>query len=83
MPPLVIVFVQVKARGVRFSMAKRATSNTEVCENDHQPSGLPRENGVCCVSALEHGTTCALQLLFSGGNGGMNNFETASKIDSY
>ena len=56
-PPLVTVFVQFKARGVWFSMAKRATSNAEMCENGHQPFGLPPENSVCCVAALEHGTT--------------------------
>ena len=57
MPPLVTVFVQFKARGVWFIMVKRATSNAEMRENEHQPFGLPPENSVCCVAALEHGTT--------------------------
>ena len=43
-PPLVIVFVQFKARGVWFSMAKRVTSNAEMRETGHQPFGLPPEN---------------------------------------
>ena len=51
-------------------------------KNGHQPFGLPPENSVCCVAALEHRTTMparrALQPLFSGGNGSMNNVETAS-----
>ena len=43
-----------------------------MCENGHQPSGLPSESSVCCVVALEHGTTMpsALQTLFSGRNKG-------------
>jgi len=40
----------------------RVTRNAEMCENDHQPFGLPPENSVCCVAALEHGTTCAYAL---------------------
>ena len=51
-------------------------------ENGHQPFGLPPENSVCCVAALEHGTTMprALRLATTifRGNGGMNNVETAS-----
>jgi hypothetical protein len=53
----VTAFVQIKARGVWFSMAKRATSNTGMRENGHQPSGLPPENSACGVAALEHDTT--------------------------
>jgi hypothetical protein len=63
-PPLVTVFVQFKARGAWFSTAKRVTSNAEMRENGRQPFGLPPENSVCCVAALEHGTTmpCTLRL---------------------
>ena len=51
-------------------------------ENGHQPYGLPLGNRVYCVPALEQGTIAhgALQVLFSGGSGDMNNFEPASIV---
>jgi hypothetical protein len=51
-------------------------------ENGHQPSGCPLKTAFAVLQrlnmALPAPSHCALQALFSGGNGGMNNFETAS-----
>ena len=56
-------------------------------ENGHpSPPGCPLKTALAVLQRLNMTppcpARCALQPLFSGGNGGMNNFETASSFDS-
>ena len=52
-------------------------------ENGHQPVGLPLKTAFAVLQRLNMAppcpARCALQSLFSGGNGDMNNVETASR----